>query len=73
MDYVGIRLQETLSGITAVIQAGGIAQARLQVAPGIWLARLTQTGEEPLAWSADNLELAVAGQDAIVIRMIGSF
>jgi beta-galactosidase len=53
-----------------LLNGGGPAQAILQVAPGIRLARLTQSGEEPLACPDDTLSLAVPAQAALVLRML---
>jgi beta-galactosidase len=64
------RLDMPEGALWILLNGGGPTEARLRAAPGIRLARLTQAGEETLAWQADNLELAVPGQDAVVLRML---
>jgi beta-galactosidase len=44
--------------------------ARLHVAPGIRLVRLTRLGEDALERKGDILEIPVPGQDALVLRML---
>ncbi len=52
-----------------LLNGGPAVQARLRVASGIRLARLTESGEEPLSWQTDTLELTIPAQDALVLRM----
>jgi beta-galactosidase len=69
--YLRLRQLDMPEGALWILLNGaGPAEARLRVEPGIRLTRLTQAGEETLAWNADNLELAAPGQDAVVLRML---
>jgi beta-galactosidase len=64
------RLDLPEGALWILLNAGGPAEASLRVAPKVRLVRLTQSGEEPLAWAADTLRLAVPAQDAVVLRML---
>ena len=53
-----------------IINAGDQVEARLSVAQGIHLVRLTLAGEEPLAWQEETLALQMLAQDAVVLRQL---
>jgi beta-galactosidase len=53
-----------------LLNSGAPAAARLRVAPGIRLVRLTLLGEQPLEINSEILEIAMPGQDAVVLRML---
>jgi beta-galactosidase len=53
-----------------VLNGGEPAVARLHVAPGIRLVRLTRLGEDVMERKGEILEIAVPAQDALVLRML---
>ena len=52
-----------------VLNGGEPAVARLHVAQGIRLVRLTSLGEVPLESKGEIMEISAPGQDALVLRM----
>jgi hypothetical protein len=60
------RLDLPEGALLLLLNAGGPATARLQLAPGYSLTRLIQAGEEPVETISGLLEIPLAGQSAEV-------
>jgi len=60
------RLDLPEGALLVLLNAGESVTARLQLAPGCSLARLTPVGEEPVTTDSGLLEISLAGQSAAV-------